>query len=347
MSIIKSGTTNTTAYSVDANTNGDLVFIVSESLTAMTISASGAVSLPTSSLTITSGATLNGGVVVNEDGADVDFRIESDTNTHALFVDGATGNVGLGVTPSAWAGATGLQVQNAGIEGRSSANSYATFSANGYTDSGTWEYISTDFASRYTQFQGQHLWFTAPSGTAGDPITFTQVLGVGLGTSLALQGATSQTGTGITFPATQSASSNANTLDDYEEGSFTPTIGAEVSNPTGISYSLQSGSYTKIGNVVYIRLRVSFSFTGGTGSGAFQISGLPFTSRTGISHPRSVPQQDNVSYTGFTYLDMGTTSNSTVVGLAKNRSGSGANSVVIGDCASGGTDVNGGFFYFI
>lgn len=44
MSIIKSGTTTTTAYSVDANTNGDLVFIVSESLTAMSISASGAVS---------------------------------------------------------------------------------------------------------------------------------------------------------------------------------------------------------------------------------------------------------------------------------------------------------------
>ena len=87
-----------------------------------------------------------------------------------------SGNLGLGVTPSAWAGATGLQVQNAALEGRSTLPSYGTFSVNGYTDSGTWKYISTDFASRYTQFQGQHLWFTAPSGTAGNAISFTQAM---------------------------------------------------------------------------------------------------------------------------------------------------------------------------
>jgi hypothetical protein len=92
------------------------------------------------------------------------------TSGSALVFDGT--NLGVGVTPSAWSSATGLQVQNAGIEGRSTANSYATFSANGYTDAGTWKYISSDFASRYTQFQGQHLWFTAASGTAGNTITF-------------------------------------------------------------------------------------------------------------------------------------------------------------------------------
>jgi hypothetical protein len=42
----------------------------------------------------------NTAVVVNESGADVDFRVESDTVENALFVDGATGNVGVGATPS-------------------------------------------------------------------------------------------------------------------------------------------------------------------------------------------------------------------------------------------------------
>jgi hypothetical protein len=78
-------------------------------------------------------------------------------------------------------------------------------------------------------------------------------------------------GLGIRFPATQSASSNANTLDDYEEGTFTP------------SYSLGSGSgtfttgtavYTKIGRVVTLAIR----FVGSSVSSAANLSigGLPF-----------------------------------------------------------------------
>ena len=69
------------------------------------------------------------------------------------------------------------------------------------------------------------------------------------GESLALQGATPQTGTGITFPATQSASANANTLDDYEEGTWTPNQGSGLT----VSGSFESaGYYTKIGNLVTI-----------------------------------------------------------------------------------------------
>ena len=48
--------------------------------------------------TVGFGAGIAGGVVFNEAGADVDFRVESDTITHALFVDGATGNVGIGTS---------------------------------------------------------------------------------------------------------------------------------------------------------------------------------------------------------------------------------------------------------
>lgn len=96
------------------------------------------------------------------------------------------------------------------------------------------------------------------------------------GYTTALQGGTPVAGTGITFPATQNASSNANTLDDYEEGTWTPTI-AFGGGTTGQSYAYQTGSYTKIGNRVFISMYVNFS-NKGSSTGTATITGLPFTS---------------------------------------------------------------------
>ena len=94
------------------------------------------------------------------------------------------------------------------------------------------------------------------------------------GTVILQGGSTSATGVGIAFPATQSASSDANTLDDYEEGTFTPTITG--TSPAGTaSYSVQIGKYTKIGDRVLINIYLQWS--SGTGGGAMNISGLPFS----------------------------------------------------------------------
>lgn len=83
----------------------------------------------------------------------------------------------------------------------------------------------------------------------------------------------SSSGAGITFPATQSASSDANTLDDYEEGTFTPTyIGEGTAGTT--TYTGQHGKYTKIGNMV--TLWADITFTAATGSGSTILGGLPF-----------------------------------------------------------------------
>ena len=80
----------------------------------------------------------------------------------------------------------------------------------------------------------------------------------------------STSGAGITFPATQNASSNANTLDDYEEGAWTPSVGGNA------TYSVQEGSYTKIGRMVYLNFDMRIS-TLGTGSAQYIIpSSLPF-----------------------------------------------------------------------
>jgi hypothetical protein len=79
---------------------------------------------------------------------------------------------------------------------------------------------------------------------------------------------------GIQFPATQSASADANTLDDYEEGTFTPSWGGETSAPT-VTYIVQQGYYTKIGNIVNVIIGLVNSTKSG-GSGNLTITGLPF-----------------------------------------------------------------------
>jgi hypothetical protein len=78
------------------------------------------------------------------------------------------------------------------------------------------------------------------------------------------------TGGQIKFPATQIASGDANTLDDYEEGTWTPAI------PGATSYGARTGLYTKIGNMVWAMFQVGGA-VGGSPSGN-QITGLPFTS---------------------------------------------------------------------
>ena len=82
-------------------------------------------------------------------------------------------------------------------------------------------------------------------------------------------------GSGITFPATQSLSTNVNTLDDYEEGTFTPLLEGQISNPT-VSYTSQIATYNKIGRLVTFEILLRANRTAG-GSGRIRIAGLPFT----------------------------------------------------------------------
>ncbi len=87
----------------------------------------------------------------------------------------------------------------------------------------------------------------------------------------------------IKFPATQNASSNVNTLDDYEEGAWTPTATFAGGNGD-LSYTTQVGQYTKIGRQVTCTIFLIFSET--TASGALSLTNLPFTS-TSITNARS------------------------------------------------------------
>lgn len=84
---------------------------------------------------------------------------------------------------------------------------------------------------------------------------------------------------GIEFPATALVPTNTNTLYDYEEGTWTPTLEATSSNPT-VTYTAQNGNYVKIGKLVFASCYLSTSAKSG-GSGSLKIVGLPFTAASG------------------------------------------------------------------
>jgi hypothetical protein len=126
------------------------------------------------------------------------FSIGNTNDTYTLDVSGTgyfSGIVGIGVAPSAWYTSSGyatLQVGNASLFGRNSANSELYLSSNVYDNtSGNPTYITTDFAARYVQDDGVHSWLTAPSGTAGTATTLTERMritqagNVGIGSSTA------------------------------------------------------------------------------------------------------------------------------------------------------------------
>jgi len=92
-------------------------------------------------------------------------------------------------------------------------------------------------------------------------------------------GDTGANGIGITFPATQSASSNANTLDDYEEGTFTPTL----TNFT-VGNGAVVGSYTKVGDLVTVQIMATWGTTTSCGT-VVSVTGIPFPSKSPNTTP--------------------------------------------------------------
>ena len=94
------------------------------------------------------------------------------TTGSALVFDGT--NLGVGVTPSAWgSGYKALQVFGGSVMANTT---YLQVGVNNYFNGTNDIYINTGYAVQYQQNLGKHIWLTAPSGTAGNAITFTQAM---------------------------------------------------------------------------------------------------------------------------------------------------------------------------
>lgn len=97
----------------------------------------------------------------------------------------SSGNLGLGVTPSAWgSGYKAIDVISIGAS--FAGSNYAAYvTSNAYNNGTNWIYKADTFgAAYYNQFNGGHFWSSAPAGTAGNTITFTQAMSLTAGGNL-------------------------------------------------------------------------------------------------------------------------------------------------------------------
>ena len=99
----------------------------------------------------------------------------SATPTERMRID-SSGNVGIGVTPSAWSSFKALQVGAGTVLYNNSNANGSFFGSNFYWNGSNNIYIGTSTATAYGQTGGLHQWFIAPSGTAGNTVSFTQAM---------------------------------------------------------------------------------------------------------------------------------------------------------------------------
>jgi hypothetical protein len=234
-----------------------------------------------------SGSSANAGIVLNASGNSWRMAMGSSANnSNSLFwaVDvsspttlmtlDTSGNLGLGVTPSAWW--SGRKVFQFGGSGHSShiASSPGTVNflelgSNSFINSSVQEiYYATGTSTKYTQGNGAHAWYTAPSGTAGNTISFTQAMTLDASGNL-LVGTTSAPSSagvkfvigGVTSPAMQFAS--------------TSTGGGALEAPAGAGLvfytytgAVGSESYTERARITsggYFKASNDGSYVGSTG----------------------------------------------------------------------------------
>ena len=212
--------------------------------------------------------TQDGGAVFNEASADVDFRVESNGDANCLFVDGGNDEVGIGTnTPSSHSSPNGakLVVNTSGatflqLNGGSSASCGVEF-----TDGAA--------AGQIHYYHGDNsLNFSAQGASSGLSLLASGNVNIADGNLVVASGH------GIDFSATGdgSATDTSELLDDYEEGTWVPTITGS-SNPS-FSTSVAAGKYIKVGNLVFVQWNMIITGVSSQGSGNAQVGGLPYAS---------------------------------------------------------------------
>jgi hypothetical protein len=199
--------------------------------------------------------------------------------------------------------------------------------------------------------QGDHTVVTGKS-TAGDPRTMircdpdeaVKLYHAGVANFWTTDEGAATRG-GIKFPATQVASTDVNTLDDYQEGTWTPTVWDGSSGGTQGGTSVATGTYTKIGNIVTIKCNIDGITTGGmTAGNSLFIRGLPFTSAVSEQNVGSL-WMNNVTFTGFCTPIVSASAG--YMFIRDNISGSSASTVNISDLSSGNADIEITVTYFV
>ena len=186
--------------------------------------------------------------------------------------------------------------------------------------------------ARYDGFS--HAWRC--NSTTTEAMVLNSSGNVGIGVTPSAGKGCLQLSSGINFPATQVASSDANTLDDYVETTFSPTIvGSTVAGTA--TYTTQIGRATKIGRLVTFSIRVAYS--AGTGIGNLRVGNLPFAAGAGSVF---AVYAENIALTAGNYPVCGISSGNTFISIDQLPTGGGAATAVPYD-AAGDIQISGSY----
>jgi hypothetical protein len=203
--------------------------------------------------------TQDGGAVFNEASADVDFRVETSGNAHALFVQGSDGNVGIGVSGPQ----SNLDIDVA-IDtslGLRSQTGVIVAQYTGVPAVGNRAQIGLGYGNTYTNVS---IGAVRTSATAYGTDDFIIATKSGTTDTAPTERIRILSSGGITFNGDTAA---ANALDDYEEGTWSPVFNEQ---------SAGSGIFTKVGRFVNVKGTVTCD-ADGSESGALSMTGLPFS----------------------------------------------------------------------
>tara|TARA_R110000787_G_scaffold91533_1_gene192859 strand:+ start:1436 stop:2527 length:1092 start_codon:yes stop_codon:yes gene_type:complete len=255
--LVPDGSTSAVSLGNDGDPNTGIYFQAADSL-GLVLGGSRKLSATSAGVAIENGTlSAKGGAVFNEDSADVDFRVESNGNTHMLFVDGGNNAVGIGNT--------GTLDGVVHIKG-TSADTYVVLEA-GATDgnTGLLFHNSAGTQESFVLYDTDDDYLALGAGSAervrvhsNGVAAFNNGIALGVGT----------------------ANTASNVLDDYEEGTWTPVVKSN-NNTISRSGGNEFHTYTKIGRMVNITFTLQAVTLSGTidNSGDFTyITGLPFTS---------------------------------------------------------------------
>jgi hypothetical protein len=153
----------------------------------------------------------------------------------------ASGNLGLGVAPSTW-GSNWKAVQVGEYARVSYASGASQFAHNAYNDNTNWRYAYSDVASMYQQVSGQHQWYIAPSGTAGNAISFTQAMTLDANGNLVVGGTTAiGRGTFVNTSASDGVIIRSNGFDTNKSGASNALL-LGLDYTTGVGYIVAGGN---------------------------------------------------------------------------------------------------------
>jgi len=259
--------------------------------------------------------------IFNEDGADVDFRIEGDTEANLFYVD--AGNNRVGISTSSPQSLLEVNTSDATFALKLTCNENASGSYNGLSIAGNDEnsgsYPLVVVSNSTTHETGGHPILCCNQRKVGiSTLSPTETLHLGAsgadqvrsikidGTngSSELQGVILESdganarfnikmGIGGGTPATKVTvlpaggitfngdTASANALDDYEEGTWTPTIGYQNTSGITVTTNSASGKYTKIGRFVMVIGAINFTVSGSPVNDNVFLGGLPFNAQTG------------------------------------------------------------------